>query len=386
MKLAAIPALAFSLSLAAAAAAADLPRAPESNRRALASPGAPFETTLSLQGIRFRVTATNAGSLNTLTIHPAGLEIDNSPWPQQIDGSVTAAEVADLNGDGSPEIYVYVSSAGSGSYGSLVAYSSNRRKSLSPIYLAPITDDARASRGYMGHDDFVVVDHALRRRFPIYRRGDTNARPTGGVRELDYVLVAGEAGWILRLQRVVDRPAAAAATGPSYDCAQAAVGSIEKLVCGDEALSALDRKLAQVYAAATRKATNEHPPVLRAEQRGWIKGRDDCWKAEDRRKCVETEYLRRIAELQARYRLVQAIGPVVYACDGDPRNEVVATYFRTDPPTLIAERGDQVSLMYLQASGSGARYRGRNESLWEHQGEALITWGHGSPEMRCAKK
>jgi hypothetical protein len=53
------------------------------------------------------------------------------------------------------------------------------------------------------------------------------------------------------------------------------------------------------------------------------------------------------------------------------------------PATLIAERGDQVSLMVLQPSASGARYQGRNESLWEHQGNALITRGYGAQEMSC---
>jgi uncharacterized protein len=158
------------------------------------------------------------------------------------------------------------------------------------------------------------------------------------------------------------------------------------MVCKDKGLAALDRKLAEVFAAASKKAVNEHPPLLKAEQRGWIKGRNDCWKSGDRRKCVEDNYRLRIAELQARYRLVPGNGSVTYACDGDPKNEVVVTYFQTDPPTLIAERGDQVSLMYLQPSGSGAKYQGRNESLWEHQGEAAITWGYGSPEMRCTKK
>ncbi len=94
----------------------------------------------------------------------------------------------------------------------------------------------------------------------------------------------------------------------------------------------------------------------------------------------------RITELQAKYRLVPATGPVTWACDGDPKNEVVVTFFKTDPPTLIAERGDQVSLMYLQPAASGARYQGPNESFWEHQGEATITWGYGAPEMRCTKK
>jgi uncharacterized protein len=178
----------------------------------------------------------------------------------------------------------------------------------------------------------------------------------------------------------------ALASTPSFDCSKVEKGSIEELICKDEELSVLDRKMAMVYAEATKKAINEHPPVLKAEQRGWIKGRNDCWKSSDKRKCVEESYRRRIAELQARYRLVSANGPFWYSCDGDPRNEVVVTFYKTDPPTLIAERFDQVSLMYLEPSGSGSKYQGRNESLWEHQGEATIIWGYGSPEMLCSKR
>ncbi|NJD32811.1 MAG: DUF1311 domain-containing protein [Gammaproteobacteria bacterium] len=179
---------------------------------------------------------------------------------------------------------------------------------------------------------------------------------------------------------------AAATDGPSFDCNKVEAGSIESLVCADSALSSLDRQLAQVYAEASKKAVNEHPPVLKAEQRGWIKGRDDCWKSDDKRACVATEYRRRIAELQARYRLVPSTGPFTFVCDAPAGGEVVVTHFRTDPLTLVAERGDSVSLMYVQPSGSGARYQGRNESFWEHQGVATITWGYGAPEMRCALK
>ena len=178
----------------------------------------------------------------------------------------------------------------------------------------------------------------------------------------------------------------ASATGPSYDCGKVASGSIEEMVCKDEGLAALDVKLAEVYGEATKKAVNEQPPTLKAEQRGWIKGRNDCWKSADTRKCVEEEYKRRIAELQARYRLIAGNGPITYTCDDDRRSEVIATFFQTDPPTLIAERGDSVSLMYLQPSGSGAKYRGRNETFWEHHNcEALITWGYEAKEMRCKR-
>ena len=50
-----------------------------------------------------------------------------------------------------------------------------------------------------------------------------------------------------------------------------AAGMIEKLICGDDGLAALGRKLAEVYADAFKKAVNEHPPILKAKQRAWIK-------------------------------------------------------------------------------------------------------------------
>ena len=175
----------------------------------------------------------------------------------------------------------------------------------------------------------------------------------------------------------------ALAAGPSFDCAKAEAGSIEEMICNDPGLTALDVKLAAVYKEALAKATNEHPPVLKAEQRGWIKGRDDCWKSGDKKKCVEDEYTRRIAELQARYRLVKSTGPVFYFCDGNQAKEVVMTFFETAPPTLIAEFGDSSSLMFLEPSGSGSKYEGRNESAWIKGDDALVVWGFEAPEMNC---
>jgi uncharacterized protein len=179
--------------------------------------------------------------------------------------------------------------------------------------------------------------------------------------------------------------ATAMAQGPSYDCNKVEAGSIEEMICNDEELSALDVQLSGVYAEVSIKAANEQPPVLKAEQRGWIKGRNDCWKSDDPRSCVHDEYQRRIAELQARYRLVPSNGPFTFVC-GSPGPEVIGTFFQTNPPTLIAELGDSVSLMYLQRSASGAKYQGRNETFWEHHGVALVIWGYGEPEMHCKKK
>ena len=96
-------------------------------------PAGSFAQHLALQGIGFQISSSNQGSLNQLHILPSGLSVANTAIQREIDGSVSGAEVADLNADGAPELYVFVTSAGSGSSGSLVAFAANQNKSLSEI-------------------------------------------------------------------------------------------------------------------------------------------------------------------------------------------------------------------------------------------------------------
>lgn len=178
---------------------------------------------------------------------------------------------------------------------------------------------------------------------------------------------------------------AAEAQSPSFSCGMVQTGSIEEMICNNQRLSELDHVLSTVYTEAAQKAVNEQPQLLRAEQRGWIKGRNDCWKNADTLRYIEDSYRVRTAELQARYRLVSASGPFTFACDDSPGSELIATFYLTEPPTLIAERGDSVSLMYLLPSASGSKYGGRNETFWEHHGVATVTWGYGATEIHCRK-
>ena len=159
---------------------------------------------LAYGDIVFSLRASDEGSLNRLTIEAAGLQRVDLMSAHEIDGVAYRAEVADLDANGWPEVYAYISSAGSGSYGSLVAYAVNNGKSATPIYLRPLTEDPAASLGYMGHDEFAVVENRLVRRFPVYNDGDTNSKPTGGMRQVQYRLVPGEAGWLLEVDRIVE--------------------------------------------------------------------------------------------------------------------------------------------------------------------------------------
>lgn len=156
---------------------------------------------LELQGVTFNVVSPNTVSAKTITVSTTGLEIDNSAWSQEVDGTVTGAEVADLNVDGSPELYVYVKSTGADARGSVVAYVANNRKSLSMAFMAPLSETPGAADGYRGQDEFAVLEGVLGRRFPIH---DEAGAPTGRIRQLQYTLTAGEAGWILKADQILE--------------------------------------------------------------------------------------------------------------------------------------------------------------------------------------
>ncbi|MGB5508922.1 PliI family lysozyme inhibitor of I-type lysozyme [Robiginitalea sp.] len=161
-----------------------------------------FQKTLTLQDITFEITTIGEGSVSDLIIQPNGLEIDNQKIVLEIDGQVVNAEIEDLNSDWFPEILVYTVSAGSGSYGNVIGYSVNNGKSISQIYFPDISENKEAGVGYMGHDEFAVVETSLVQRFPIYKSGDSNSNPTGGTRQIQYKLQDGEASRLFVIDKI----------------------------------------------------------------------------------------------------------------------------------------------------------------------------------------
>ncbi len=195
-------------------------------------------------------------------------------------------------------------------------------------------------------------------------------------------------GRVFLLASLAASAAARAAEGPAFDCAKA-VGEVQQLVCKDAELAAQDRALDGVYKQALAKARDAMPQALRTEQRGWIKGRDECWKTNNGspafltaswqattvRDCVLGNYRIRQSELQAVWGLVPAKGPVSYVCGASPADELVATFFQTDPATVRLERGDRSVLAWLVPSASGSKYEGRNVELWtKGSQEAQLIW------------
>lgn len=115
---------------------------------------------------------------------------------------VSKVMLADLDQDGFDEIYIVTTTQGSGSYGDILAFASNRDKSLTIINFPEINDNDQCFTGYMGHDSFAIESNTLVRTFPVYKDSDTNASPSGGTRKIAYTLFPGEAMWQLRIASI----------------------------------------------------------------------------------------------------------------------------------------------------------------------------------------
>jgi len=88
---------------------------------------------------------------------------------------------------------------------------------------------------------------------------------------------------------------AAFAAKPSFNCAKAE-HEVETLICKDAELAKLDVSLTNLYNTLLKNTPASSKRGLQAEQSGWVKGRNDCWKSGDQRACVKAEYESRIKD------------------------------------------------------------------------------------------
>lgn len=160
-----------------------------------------FPKKLSLKGVTFQLGVLSTSNGRVLKVTPSGLKSDNSPSFAAITGIVTNAEIADINGDGAPEIYVYSRKFDEKMTAHLLAWSSNANKSLSRIFMPNIPLSDLRMTGFQGHGEYSVVGKRLTRRFPIAAAGSHANRL---MREFEYSLQKGENSWVFQVERVFE--------------------------------------------------------------------------------------------------------------------------------------------------------------------------------------
>lgn len=177
---------------------------------------------------------------------------------------------------------------------------------------------------------------------------------------------------------------------PSFDCAKSDSQATD-LVCKTPMLARMDNELQRLYALAEGGTyeSEDRLDELTAMQRGWIKGRDDCWKSDDPRQCVTASYAMRIHELRqgffdSRQQDAKGIssGPLALACK-DVDYGVSLTMVKADPGVAFLQWQDQSVALVHGPTGS---YQGSN-----YAGKAtLVITGHearftppGGTELTC---
>jgi uncharacterized protein YecT (DUF1311 family) len=165
-------------------------------------------------------------------------------------------------------------------------------------------------------------------------------------------------------------------------------GAVDRLLCRDAGLAALDQGLQQAYRQALAQARGPARRALVVEQGGWARGRADCWKADGQPTwitaswtedtvlgCARAQTRLRTAELQALWRLKPPT-TVAHACQGQAVNELVVSAFDTDPPVLRIERGDRVATLWQvgPAEVGAERFEGANVSLRRQGGGWQVEW------------
>lgn len=151
-----------------------------------------YINSLTYNGFRFLIEQ----KANKVSIFSPNLKYGKESIINKIEGNIVFSEIADLNADGSPEVYMYIENQKENRvYSSLLAYSVNNGLSMSEIYLAPLSHDKKAFDKYEGNDEFRVVENTLIRRFPI---------KDNKTKQIQYKLVAGEATWQLKIDKVME--------------------------------------------------------------------------------------------------------------------------------------------------------------------------------------
>ncbi|WP_259780759.1 lysozyme inhibitor LprI family protein [Aestuariispira ectoiniformans] len=194
----------------------------------------------------------------------------------------------------------------------------------------------------------------------------------------------GQGGWVRHAYLGEGAPP----QSPGFDCAEAS-GQVETMICEDPALILLDRQMNAAFKLAVEAASSldERPAdavsLLRARQRGWIKGRNDCWKSQDVASCVKDGTERRLSILHVEWNLVPPAKQRSYRCGENAA--IVLSYYDLLPRNAIAvEYGDRWAVFVAGDSRNKGRFEGSFGRWVELDGsQALLKLDQKKPTWQC---
>jgi uncharacterized protein len=182
---------------------------------------------------------------------------------------------------------------------------------------------------------------------------------------------------------VLAAPPALFAANPSFDCDKAD-GAVETLLCQNDALADLDRRLTQVYADALRAFSDPQRRVQMKAQEQWIRTRDACARAPDIARCVQKSYDVRITVLQVAAGLFPVPDPETWDC-GTAGAVTVRLYDLTQLPAAVVQVGSAPEPIAVKRPGGGGfRYQGTTLTF-RIRGDEAVLGRHGETDATCTR-
>ncbi len=172
------------------------------------------------------------------------------------------------------------------------------------------------------------------------------------------------------------------ATGPGFDCAKA-TSEVEKLLCRDAALAALDRELAAQYQKVLAATRGEERERLTAVERGWVKGRDECWKDDQARRCIEEAYRTRLAELRIGEGARPA-GVQEYRCNDDGQPLSAVFYDQFEPRVAVVSHGRDQAIVFAAAAADTLRHYARSGVRFDERADGAVVEFYGI-KLQCRR-
>lgn len=163
---------------------------------------------------------------------------------------------------------------------------------------------------------------------------------------------------------------APAAPPMTFDCAKPA-NKAQQLVCDEPQLKDLDRRLQAAYQQAQARPGVDQATLTTA-QSAFATTRDGCADLVEFQTCVTEAYQSRLVELAITDPATVTPPVISYDCPADAGTLTAKFYNDLDPKTAVLDwKGVQV-ILFIQPSGSGARYGRQGSEYWEHQGEVNL--------------
>ena len=155
-----------------------------------------FDTSMKIGKSGYKIYCSNKNAeKNSVTISPIGFENTAREITIEIKGRVNKAEVDDLNNDGFTDMVMFVNILGDKAKANVIGVSSDKNQGFAPIYFPDILDDQKLKAGYLGNDEYSLMEGTLMRRFPVYNTSDSaNIKPSGTFRQIQYRVVKGDRG------------------------------------------------------------------------------------------------------------------------------------------------------------------------------------------------